>query len=109
MEAKYYAAILLPMGLNAKLSSQRTILLIRLKCIYDSIQVRSVCRCNFGTKSKTTYCHWFSVVSRQQAKTESKQVKLLTNCFQKAQILSICFYPLLSFQRTYKNVYVSLS
>ena len=46
------AAILLPMGLNAKLFSQRTIFLIGLKCIYDSIQICSVCRCNFGTKNK---------------------------------------------------------
>ena len=52
MQAKYYAAISLPIGLDAKLSCQRIIFLIGLKCVCDSIQICPVRRCNFGTKSK---------------------------------------------------------
>ena len=59
MQVKYYAAILPPMGLDAKLSCQETIFLIGLKCIYDSIQICPVCRCNFGTNSK----HFLSLAS----------------------------------------------
>ena len=33
MQAKYYAAISLPIGLDAKLSCQRIIFLIELKCV----------------------------------------------------------------------------
>ena len=52
MQAKYYAAISLPIGLDAKLSCQRIIFLIELKCVCDSIQICPVRHCNFGTKSK---------------------------------------------------------
>ena len=52
MQAKYYAAISLPIGLDAKLSCQRIIFLIELKCVCDSMQICPVRHCNFGTKSK---------------------------------------------------------
>ena len=69
LHVKYYAAILPPIGLDAKLSCQKTIFLIGLKCIYDLIQICPVCRCNFGTKSKH---FWLPVISCQLAETESK-------------------------------------
>ena len=59
MQVKYYTAILPRMGLNAKFSCQETIFLIGLKCIYDSIQICPVCRCNFETIRK----HFLSLAS----------------------------------------------
>ena len=71
MQAKYYAAISLPIGLDAKLSCQRIIFLIDLKCVvtpYKFVQYVTV----ILEQRVNTYCHWLPVISRQQAKTESK-------------------------------------
>ena len=71
MQAKYYAAISLPIGLDAKLSCQKIIFLIGLKCVCDSIQICPDVAVILEQRV-TTYCHWLAVISRQQAKTESK-------------------------------------
>ena len=82
MQVKYYASILPPMGLDAKLSCQEAIFLIGLKCSMQKIGLKcsmQMIQCKFVRyvavileQTVNTYRHWLPVIGCQQAETKSK-------------------------------------